>query len=173
MKLNQWSLDISDDEAWTDDDYFSYFWGGIRVKKLSLRTNMRSARQALHAGGMAGDQRHNQHVQERDPWKTSLGECVMPEQAEEEHSARFVWQMAAAISCGTAKRLQFRLGVPHSPALQPLVQSNKPWWIAPPSNTVSEYMMVPTGIHLPCCHPASSPATYHPMDPPSWSSHLT
>ena len=71
--------------------------------------------------------------------------------------------MAAAISCEATKGPKFRLGVPHSLALQPLVQSNKPWWIAPPSNTVSEYMMVPTGIHLPCCHPASSSATYHPM----------
>ncbi len=38
MKPNQWSLDISDDEVWADDDYFSYCWGGVRVKKLKLRT---------------------------------------------------------------------------------------------------------------------------------------
>ena len=116
LELNQWILDISDDEAWTDVDYFSHSWGGIRVKKLIPRTNMRSARQALHVGGMAGDQRHNQHVQERDPWKMKLGECVMPEQAEEEHSARFAWQMAVAICRETARRLQFRLGILRSPA---------------------------------------------------------
>ncbi len=51
---------------------------------------------ALHVGGMVGVQYHNQHVQECDPWNKSLGEDVMPGQAEEEHSARFVWQMAAA-----------------------------------------------------------------------------
>ena len=39
MKLNQWSLDISDDEVWTDVDYLSCFWGGVRAKKLRLRAN--------------------------------------------------------------------------------------------------------------------------------------
>ena len=46
LKLNQWSLGISDDEAWTVDDCISCFWGGVRVKKLRLRTNMLSANQA-------------------------------------------------------------------------------------------------------------------------------
>ena len=55
-------------------------------------------------------------VRERDPWKTSLGKCVMPGQAEEEVSARFVWQMAGAICRETARRLQFRLGILRSPA---------------------------------------------------------
>ena len=43
MKPNLWSLDISDDEVWADDDHFSYYWGGVRVKKLMPRTNMLSA----------------------------------------------------------------------------------------------------------------------------------
>ena len=96
MKLNQWSLDTSDDEVWTDDDYFSCLWGGTRAKKRRLRTNMLSAKQAPHVGGMAGVQYHNQHVQEWDLWKTSLGEWVMPGQEEREHPARFVWQMVVA-----------------------------------------------------------------------------
>ena len=43
MKPNLWSLDISDEEVWADDDHFSYYWGGVRVKKLMPRTNMLSA----------------------------------------------------------------------------------------------------------------------------------
>ena len=102
-------------------------------------------------------------VRERDPWKTSLGKCVMPGQAEEEVSARFVWQMAGDICRETARRLQFRLGILRSPALQPLVENNRAWWIAPPSNTVPEFMMVPTGLHLPYFHPAASFATHYHM----------
>ena len=72
----------------------------------------------------------------------------MPGQAEKEHPARFVWQMAVAISCETARRLQFRLRVPRSPALQPLVGEDKPWWTTLPANIVSELMMVPIGLQL-------------------------
>ena len=32
LKLNQWNLGISDDEAWTVDDCFSCFWGGVRIE---------------------------------------------------------------------------------------------------------------------------------------------
>ena len=163
MKLNQWCLDISDDKVWTDDDYFSCIWGGARVKKLRLRTSMLSDKLALHAGGIAGVQHHNQHVQEWDPWKASLGEWVTPGQEEKEHPARFVWQIVVAISCGTGKRLQFRLGVLHIPALQPLAGDSRSWWITLPPNRVSVLMMVPTGLHLPRCHPASSFATYYHM----------
>ena len=124
---------------------------------------MRSAKQALHVGGMAGVQHHNQHAQEWDPWKTDPGEWVMPGQAEEEHPARFAWQMAVAISRGTAKKLQFRLGALHIPALQPLVEDNKSCWQTLPSNTVSGFTMVPAGLHFPWCHQASSFATYYHM----------
>ena len=137
-------------------------WGD-RVKRLKLRTNMRSAKQALHVGGMAGVQYHNQHAQEWDPWKTSLGEWVMPGQAEEEHPARFAWQMAVAISRGTAKEPQFRRGALHIPALQPLVEDNRSCWQTLPSNTVSGFTMVPAGLHFPWCHQASSFATYYHM----------
>ena len=65
MMSNQWSLDISGDKVWADDDYFSRCWGD-RGKRLTLRPNMRSAKQALHVGGMAGVQYHNQHAQEWD-----------------------------------------------------------------------------------------------------------
>ena len=61
----------------------------------------------------------------RDPWKTSLGTCVMPGRAEEEDSARLVWQMAVAICRETTRRLQFRLGILRSPSLQPLVENNR------------------------------------------------
>ena len=62
-----------------------------------------------------------------------------------------------------SQRLQFRLGILRSPALQPLVENNRAWWIAPPSNTVPEFMMVPTGLHLPYFHPAASFATHYHM----------
>ena len=173
MKPNQWSLDISDDEVWADDDYFSCCWCGVRVKKLELRRNMLSAKQALHEGGMAGVQYHNQHVQEWDPWKTSLGEWVMPGQAEKEHPARFVWQMAVAISCETAKKLQFRLRVPHSPALQPLVEDNRSWWINyhPTQSQDSRWYQLGYIFHgvIQLGH-LQHIITWHP---PSWSSHST
>ena len=76
MMSNQWSLDISDDEVWADDDYLSRCWGN-RVKRLKLRVNMRSAEQTLHIEGMVGVQYHNQQKQEWDPWKTRLGEWVI------------------------------------------------------------------------------------------------
>ena len=155
MGLNQWSLDTSDDEVWTDVDYLSCCWGGVRAKKQRLRTNMRSAEQALHVEGKVGAQCHNHHLQEWDPWKTSLGEWVMPGQVEKEYPARFVWQMAVAISCEAAERLQFRLKVPRSPALQPLVGDDRSWWITLPPNTVSEFMMVPIGLQIMLCPPES------------------
>ena len=148
MKLNQWSLDTSDDEVWSDDDYSSCFWACVRAKKQELRTNMLSAKQALYIEGMSDVQCHNHHMQEWDPWKTSLGEGVMPMQSEREYPARFVWQMAGAIICKTAKGTQFRLKVPRSPALQPLVGADRPWWITLPSNTVSEFMIASTTLQL-------------------------
>ena len=72
----------------------------------------------------------------------------MPGQAEKEHPARFVWQMTVAISCETTRRLQFRLRVPRSPALQPVVGKDKLWWTTLPANIVSELMMVPIGLQL-------------------------
>ena len=153
MRLNQWSLNTADEEEWTDVDYLSCFWGGVRAKKQRLRTNMRSAKHALHVGGMAGVQCHDHHLQEWEPWHTSLGEWVMPDQAEKEYPARFTWQMAVAVSCETAKRLQFRLSVPRSPALQPLVGGDRSWWTTLPANTVSELMMVPIGLQLMLCPP--------------------
>ena len=164
MMSNLWSLDISDDEAWADDDYLSRCWGD-RVKRLKLRVNMRSAEQTLHIEGMAGVQYHNQQEQEWDPWKTRLGEWVMTGQAEEEHPARFAWQMAVAICCGTAQKLQFRLGALHIPALQPLGKDNRSWWQTLPSNTISGFTMVPAGLHLPWCHQPSSFATYYHIAP--------
>ena len=62
-------------------------------------------------------------------------------------------QMAVAISCETAKGLQSRLKVPRSPALQPLVGADRPWWITLPSNTVSEFMIAPTRLQLMLCPP--------------------
>ena len=61
------------------------------------------------------------------------------------HPARFVWQMAVAISCGAGRILQLRLEVLHIPALQPLGDDNRSWWIKLPSNTVSGFTMVPLG----------------------------
>ena len=148
MKLNQWSLDTSDDEVWSDVDYLSCFWGGVRAKEQRLRTNMLSAQQALRIESVTGALCHNHHLQEWEPWQTNLGEWVMPGQAEKVHPARFVWQMTVAISCETTRRLQFRLRVPRSPALQPLVGEDKPWWTTLPANIVSELMMVPIGLQL-------------------------
>ena len=143
MKPSQWSQDTATDE-WVDVDYMSCFWGGVRAKKQRLRTNMHSAREALSVEGMASAQCHDHHPQEWDPraW-----------QDEEEYPARFVWQMAVAISCETAKRFQFRLSVPRSPALQPLVGGDRSWWTSLPANTVSELMMVPIGMQLMLCPP--------------------
>ena len=89
MGLNQWSLDTSDDEVWSDVDYLSCFWGGVRAKKQRLRTNMLSAKQALHVKGMTGVQCYNHHLQEWDPWKASLGEWVM---INHEHSLASIWR---------------------------------------------------------------------------------
>ena len=59
---------------------------------------------------------------ERDPWRTSLGKCVMPGQAEEEVSARFVWEMAGAICRETARGYSLDSGScaaqPYSPWLK-------------------------------------------------------
>ena len=63
-KPNQWSLDTSDDEVWSDDDYSSCFWACVRAKKQELRTNMLSDKQALYIGGMSDAQCHNLHMQE-------------------------------------------------------------------------------------------------------------
>ena len=71
MGLIQWSLDTSDDKVWSDDDYLSCFWGGVKAKKQRLRANMLSAKQALHLESKAGVQCHNHHLQEWDSWKTS------------------------------------------------------------------------------------------------------
>ena len=60
-------------------------------------------------------------------------------------SCKIVWQMAVAISCETTKKLQFRLSMPRSPALQPLVRGDRSWLTTLPANTVSELMMVPIG----------------------------
>ena len=104
MEQNQWSLDTSNDEVWTDVDYLSCFWESVRTKEQKLRTNMLSVQQALHVEGVAGGQCHNHHLQKWKPWKTNLGEWVMPGQAEKRYPARLVWQMAAATSCETAKK---------------------------------------------------------------------
>ena len=56
-----------------------------------------------------------------------LGEWVIPGQVEKVYPARFVWQMAVAISYETAERLQYRLRVPRSPALQHLVGHDRSW----------------------------------------------
>ena len=148
MEPNQWSLDTSDDEVWTDVNYVSYLWGGVSAKKQKLRKNMPSVQQALHVEGVAGVQCHNHHLQDWEPWKTNLGEWVMPGQAEKEYPTSFVWQIAVATSCETAKRLQFQLRVPRSPALQPVVGNGRPWWTRLSANTVSELMMVPIRLQL-------------------------
>ena len=63
MEPNQWSLDTSDDEAWTDVNYVSYLWVGVSAKKQKLRKNMPSVQQALHVEGVEGVQCHNHHLQ--------------------------------------------------------------------------------------------------------------
>ena len=155
LKLNHWGLNTEGGEDWSDVDYLSCFWGSVRARKQRLRTNMRTARDALHVGGMAGVQCHDHHLQEWAPWHSRLGEGVLPSQAEKEYPARFTWQMAVAISCETAKRQQFRLSVPRSPALQPLIGGDRSWWTTLPANTVSELMMVPIGLQLMLCPPRS------------------
>ena len=144
MKPGQGSQDTAVDKRWIDVGYMSCFWGGVRAKKQRSRTNMHSAREALSVEGMASAQCHDHHPQEWNPrtW-----------QAEEEYPARFVWQMAVAISCETAKRFQFRLSVPRSPALQPLVGGDRSWWTLLPANTVTELIMVPIGMQLMLCPP--------------------
>ena len=45
LKLNQWSLGISDDEAWTVDDCISCFWGGCGrtcFQPIKLRLSLTS-----------------------------------------------------------------------------------------------------------------------------------
>ncbi len=153
MEPSQWSQDTADAEDWTDIDYTSYSWGGCRAKKQRLRTNMHSAKQTLSLGGMASAQCHDHQPQEWEPWTTGPGSWVMPGQAEEEHPARSVRQKAVATYCETAKRLQSRLSVPCSPALEPLVGGDKSWWTTVPTGTVSELMMVPIGIRLMPCPP--------------------
>ena len=64
MMLIQWSLDTADDEDWTDVDYLTCLWGGVRAKKQRIRRNMRSAKEALRVEGMAGVQCHDHHLQE-------------------------------------------------------------------------------------------------------------
>ena len=67
MEQNQWSLDTSNDEVWTDVDYLSCFWESVRTKEQKLRTNMLSVQQALHVEGVAGGQCHNHHLQKWEP----------------------------------------------------------------------------------------------------------
>ena len=144
MRTSKWSQDTAGDERWTDVDYMACYWGGVRAKKQRLRTNMHSAKEALSVEGMASAQCHDHHPQEWNPrtW-----------QAEGEYPARFVWQMAVAISCEAANRFQFRLRVPRSPALQPMVGGDRSWWTFLPANAVSELMMVPIGLQLMLCPP--------------------
>ena len=158
MKVNKWSQDTANDEKWTNVDYMSCFWGGIRAKKQRLRTNMHSAREALSVEGMARAQCHNHHPQEWNP---------KPWQEEEEYPATFVWQMAVAISCEVASRFQFRLKVPRSPALQPTIGGDRSWWSLLPASAVAELMMVPIGLQLMLCPPEDEghipPVIYGPL----------
>ena len=144
MKTSKWSQDTAGDEEWTNVDYMSCFCGSIRFRRQRLRTNMHSAKEALSAEGMVSAQCHDHHPQEWNPrtW-----------QEEGEYPARFVWQMAVAISCEAANRFQFRLRVPRSPALQPMVGGDRSWWTCLPANAVSELMMVPIGLQLMLCPP--------------------
>ena len=82
---------------------------------------------------------------------TSLDEWVMPGQAEKDHLERFVWQMTVTISCGAADRLQFRLSVPRSPALQHLIRDDVSWYTALPANTVPELIVVAIGLQPTLC----------------------
>ena len=59
--------------------------------------------------------------------------------------------MAVASSCETTKKRQFRLSMPRSPALQPLVRGDRSWLTTLPANTISELMMVPIGSQLMLC----------------------
>ncbi len=151
MKTSQWSVDTADDERWTDADHVSCLWGGVRAKKQRSKTNMHAAREALHMEGMAGVQCHDHPLQEREPWNASLSELTMPGQAEDGYPARFVWQMAVAISYETARKLQFHLSVPRSPALQLLIGEDRLWWTTLTADTVSGTMMVPIGLQLMLC----------------------
>ena len=79
MKTSQWRLYTADDEEWADGDYASCLWGIARANKQNSKTNMHSAEEALHIEDMAGVQCNDHHLQEREPWNTSLGELAMPE----------------------------------------------------------------------------------------------
>ena len=130
IKPNQWSLDTSDVEVWTDAVYLPRFWGGVRANKQRLRTNMLSAKQALHVEGMKGAQCHNHHLQEWEPWKTSLGEWVMV------NHVHFLVDMIAdhikkgliVTSADTAKIPREALA-PRAPAILDTTTSSKRRWL--------------------------------------------
>ena len=75
----------------------------------------------------------------------------MPGQAEQDHLERFVWQMTVTISCGAADRLQFRLSVPRSPALQHPIRDGVSWYTALPANTVPVLIVVAIGLQPTFC----------------------
>ena len=74
MALIQWRLDTAGNKDWTDTDYLTCLWGGVRAKKQKIRKNMRSAKEALRVEGMASVQCHDHHLQVWEPWNTCLGE---------------------------------------------------------------------------------------------------
>ena len=105
---------------------------------------MHSAKEALSVEGMASAQCHDHHPREGNPrtW-----------QEEGEFPARFVWQMAVAISCEAANKFQLRLRVPRSPALQPMIGGDRSWWTPLPASAASELTMAPIGLQLMLCLP--------------------
>ena len=157
MKASKRSQDTAGDEGWTDDDYMSCFCESSRSKRQRLRTSMHSAKEALSVEGMASAQCHDQHPQEWNP---------RTRQEEGEFPARFVWQMAVAISCEAANKFQLRLRVPRSPALQPMIGGDRSWWTLLPASAVSELTMAPIGLQLMLCPPRdeghTSPVIYGP-----------
>ena len=149
FSTDEYSIDTAEDEQWTDVDYLACHWGSVRAKKQRLRTNLHTAATALALPSTAaGLQCHDHQHDEWRPWKDNDGKWVYPSAAEREYPARFVWQMAVAISCETAKRFKYKLSVPRSPAMQPLMGGSREWWLELPANAVSYYSIVAVGMQL-------------------------
>ena len=126
MKLNQRSLDTADVEAWTDVDYLACFREASRPRS-KVADEHALGQEALSVGGMTGVQCHDHHLQEVGTMEHMSRRVGHARTGREGVSCKIVWQMAVAISCETTKKLQFRLSMPRSPALQPLVRGDRSW----------------------------------------------
>ena len=145
---------IADDDQighpWTDTDYFTCEWGGVRRREHRLRSNCRLLEEAFRVPRTAGTCSHEHSASEWEPKQSRLlpGTWFHPMTAEREYPARMVWQAAVALSWDVAAAQGFRLKLPRSPALEPLREDSRVSWLTLPRGSVSWFSMGRIGLQL-------------------------